>query len=103
MTEDAPRTLIIAVDLGAPNQDRTGWVVAGLRHGHWVLLESGTGSVPPEKYSTVMIVEDVEIHAPMPPLEIEAIKAGDDTIRGDRIGGPPPHTLKSYNRRRSGR
>lgn len=30
-------------------------------------------------------------------------KLADDTIRAPRSGGPPPHTLKNYDRRRSNR
>ena len=114
--DKSDRRLFIAIDLGKPG-DEAGWAMAEVRDGQVIIIDSGSGQVPSEHLSTVLVVEDVEEFRTWGPPAYErrlseellsafeplAIKVGDDTIRGDRIGGPPPHTLKSYNRRRSGR
>lgn len=102
------RAVIVGFDPGG--QDHTGWVVAERQaDGSFLVIDSGAGKPPPEIAATLTLLHGTpryEIGARLriegPPPEPPEKLAG-DTAKSRNGGGPPAHTLKSYNRKRSQR
>lgn len=82
------RVIIVGVDPGRPDRDLTVTVTAYDRAGEIfvVSVDNLSTSHPPPGTLTMVIA-----------------KQDGDTIRAPRSGGPPPHTLKNYSRKRSNR